>query len=50
MERTESVSEPIPRVGHVRSELFKRIVGLWPYLFIAISIDGWAYEFLSRNR
>jgi hypothetical protein len=50
MERTESASELIPRGGHVRSEFFRRIVGLWPYLFVAISIVGWAYEFLSRNR
>jgi hypothetical protein len=50
MERTESASELIPRGDHVRSEFFRRIVGFWPYLFVAISIVGWAYEFLSRNR
>jgi hypothetical protein len=50
MEPTASASERNSGEDHVRSELSTRIIGLWPYLFIAISILGWTYELLSHAR
>jgi len=48
MEPTASASERNSIEDHVRLELSTRIIGLWPYLFIAISILGWTYELLNH--
>ena len=47
MNRTESASEDRLLRTNGYSEFLGQMVGLWPHLFIAISVIGLAYEFLG---
>ena len=50
MERTESVAEHRLCGYYVRAEFITRVGGFWPYLLIAISVIGLAYEFFGSTR
>jgi hypothetical protein len=50
MTKTQSISEQAGAGSHVLSDSFSGVLGLWPYLFILVSIVGLTCELVSALR